>query len=274
MSVIGVTGARGRLGSALVARYNLAPLDADITDLDSVQEALDAVQPDIIINCASYTKVDRAEDEMDAAYAANVRGVSNLCRFFQGHFVHISSGFVFSGEQGAYSEEDEAGECANHYAYTKWAAELVVEDFARGSFLIVRTLDLFAPDSRPDFVKAMRAILEKGKPYHLPSHLYGNPSYVPAVAQAIMESILQGVTGKLHICGETILSRFEWGRMIAAHFGLDVDLIQPTDIIKGVDRPLNASLRVERAKSLGLPILTAQEGLERLTADENSTDSD
>ena len=260
--VIAVAGPKGRLGSWLV-KQGLSPLRCDITKRSQVEKAIAKLKPDVIINCAAFTAVDAAEDiaNFDRVMSVNMRGPATLRQSFGGLLVQLSTGFVFDGKSGPNGEEDEIGP-VNVYGYSKWAGELAAT--MREPTLVVRVLDLFGPNviERPDFVRQIRDLLELGTEKELPDTLYGTPTYIPHLSDALLEAISREMTGVIHIAGDLTLSRYEWGRNIAEIFGHDPDLIKPTGEITGAaPRPLKGGLRVDKANELGLPIHSPIRGL-------------
>lgn len=257
---IAITGAKGRLGSELVRR-GFAPMDCDISIREEVIEAIDMLEPRTIINCAAYTDVDGAEDEdnLDEAMRSNVRGPGVLRQVFDGYLIHISTAYVFDGKAGPYSEED-VPQPVSWYGWSKLGGEAAVT--IKEPTLIVRTLDLFGPDTATDFVRQIRDVLSFDQPYALPTNLFGSPTYIPHLAEAILTAESLGLAGILNLTGDMVLSRHAWGRMIAETFGYDPELIEPTDEVKGIaPRPLRGGLLVDKAKSLGVPIYSPQDGL-------------
>jgi dTDP-4-dehydrorhamnose reductase len=250
------------------------PLDCDISESHEVEEALDAARPLVVINCAAYTAVDDAESPVnhERAMRANMTGPGILRSMFDGYLIHMSTGFVFDGSKGPYSEEDEPSP-VNFYGMTKLGGEAALSIRPRYPSVIVRVLDLFGPGPSPDFVSAVRGVLESGGSKALPANLFGTPTYIPHLAEALVAIIERGHTGTLHIGGTANLSRYKWGRMIAEHFGFDPEQIKHTERITGLaPRPLNATLDVSKARSLGLPLYDPKEGLEALAESEAAND--
>lgn len=269
---VAVTGHKGRLGAWLVKHHDCFPLNADITDkLEVLGDELFKLKPypDAIINCAAWTNVDEAEDpkNLDKIMAINMRGPGTLRRALDASslLVHISTGFIFDGKTGPASEADQAAPLSV-YGWSKWGGELASR--VRPRTLVVRTLDLYGPntpDNKSDFVRDVRDMLELGAEMELPANLDGTPTYIPHLAEALIDTISREAVGTLHIAGNVTLSRFEWGRKIAKHFGHDPDLIQPTSEIKGVaPRPLRGGLRVDRAIDGNYPIYSPDDGLTAL----------
>jgi dTDP-4-dehydrorhamnose reductase len=258
---VAVVGHNGRLGKWLVEHHDCVPLRVDMLYPEMVMHEVERIKPNVIINCGAFTMVDKAEeiDSRDLALAINTRGPANLRRSFFGLFVHLSTGFVFPGEKGPYKEDDHR-EPVNWYGWTKEAAMM------RDPMLVVRTLDLYTPDSsKGDFVRAMRDILELGVEKSLPDHLFKTPTYVPHLAEGVMVAIEKGITGFLHIAGSQTMSTLEWGKMIAEHFGYDPDLLTPGKVEGLAKRPLRGGLNVERARTLDVPIYSPEDGLKALS---------
>jgi dTDP-4-dehydrorhamnose reductase len=262
--MIAVAGPHGRLGSCLVEHYDCVPLICDITKPDSIQKAIDKLEPQVVINCAAFTGVDEAETEKyrDLAKEINLRGPANIRQSFMGYFVHISTGFVFGGKGGPF-KETATREPANWYGWTKFGGEEAA--LIREPTLVIRTLDLYGTGPKSDFVRAVREHLELGVEKALPDYLYKTPTYIPHLAEGIMSAIKKGLNGFLHIAGSRTLNTMEWGQMIADKFGYDSGLIVPGKITGDAPRPLRGGLNTDLAKSLDIPIYSPDEGLEALS---------
>jgi len=139
-----LTGGTGRLGTALrtLMPELVAPgrEELDITDLSSVERAIEQHRPRVLVHAAAYTDVARAETEKALCWKVNVEGTRNLVRAALKcdlYFVHISTDYVFWGDKGGYREDDPVGPVRNYYALSKLAAEEVVRVLPR--YLIIRT---------------------------------------------------------------------------------------------------------------------------------------
>ena len=139
-----LTGGSGRLGTELLALLPgvVAPTSGEM-NLNNAEQVLEVVRrerPDVIVHAAAYTNVGAAERERQVCWNTNVVGTRNIARAANAvgaKLVHISTDYVFSGEQGDYREEDTLGPVVNYYALTK----LVAEEAARAAtrYLIIRT---------------------------------------------------------------------------------------------------------------------------------------
>ena len=121
---ISVTGHKGQIGSELI-KLGYEPLECDITDLDTVNEEIHRVKPDIIIHCAAMTGVEQCEADKEKAFAVNVRGVSNMLYDFYGTFIYLSTVHVFNGQKYWNYSERHQPDPVNTYGFTKWAGEAV-----------------------------------------------------------------------------------------------------------------------------------------------------
>lgn len=139
-----LTGGSGRLGTELRALLSevIAPSSAEmnLTDAAQVREVVEHVRPEVIVHAAAYTNVGGAEKERTACWNTNVLGTRHIAAAANAvgaKLVHISTDYVFSGEEGGYREGDTPGPVANYYALTK----LMAEEAARAAqrHLIIRT---------------------------------------------------------------------------------------------------------------------------------------
>ena len=139
-----LTGGNGRLGTELKALIPgmVAPgsSELDITDLGSVLDVVRRERPDLIVHAAAYTNVGGAEKDREKCWAVNVEGTRHLAQAANevgAKLLHVSTDYVFGGEQGNYRETDTPGPVVNYYSLTK----LVAEEAARAAtrHLIVRT---------------------------------------------------------------------------------------------------------------------------------------
>ena len=139
-----ITGGSGRLGrelQELISNLEAPSRSAcDVTDPASLAAAFARLQPTLVVHAAAYTAVDAAERERAACWTVNVEGTRNVaaaCRAHGAALVHISTDYVFWGDDGGYAEDDPPGPVRNFYALTKLVAEEAVR--ALPGHLVVRT---------------------------------------------------------------------------------------------------------------------------------------
>lgn len=297
MKTVLVTGAGGLLGQKLVGvlapewhvvaashrpfewqEQNVTPEHLDIAIAAESQRIFEQHSPAVVINAAAYTDVDGAEDHREEAYRANVTGPENLawlCRQMNIPLVHISTDYLFDGENGPYAEEANPNPLG-YYAKTKlWGEEAIIKSGCR--YLIVRSNVLYgtAPGVKRNFVLWVIDELQNRRTIRVVSDQYNNPTLADNLAEAIREAVEKGITGLLNIAGSTYLSRHEFALAIAQRFGFDKKLVVPmltADFKQKAPRPLRGGLRIEKAqKLLATRLLSVPEQLEILQGQLSAT---
>jgi dTDP-4-dehydrorhamnose reductase len=287
-----VTGCHGLLGQRLV---KFAPSGCDViaTDLSednqfiprdvyrpcdltnrvAVKSLVDAVQPDDIINAAAFTNVDGAEDQRDVCWLANVIAVENLAqaaRRVHADIYHVSTDYVFNGQNGPYREDD-APQPLGFYGQSKLAAEQVLKRSPL-NFAIARTMVLYgvSENNRPDFVGWLISKLRTGDPVHIVTDQLGNTTLNDDLARALWQLVRTSYHGVIHVAGREIVSRYDFALKIAKVFDLDAELINPitsADFKQKAPRPLKSGLIVDKALySLGLELSDVEGGLRKYKA--------
>jgi dTDP-4-dehydrorhamnose reductase len=205
---IAITGANGQLGqtlmrSALMADDILLPLgreDMDITDQQQVTATLDALQPDIVINAAAWTAVDAAETHQPEAYALNEQGVKHLAqwaRAHSAHLIHISTDFVFGGEQSRPYRVDEPTAPLSVYGQSKLAGERMLARLLPGQATILRTAWLYSPYQQ-NFLKTMLRLLRERESLHVVDDQIGTPCSTASLVQCLHAIVQRGQPGAIY----------------------------------------------------------------------------
>ncbi len=227
----------------------------DITNKDEVKKLINDFYPDVIINAAAYTNVDGCETNKELAWNINVNGVANLAHYAwtcDAHIVHISSDYVFDGENGPYSETDRVHPIS-YYGRTKLASENTLK--GSGVFAtIIRTNVLYGPAKygRPDFVKWVVNSLRENKTIRIVTDQINNPTYIDDLVSAISKIVEYKKEGLYHIGGKEFLSRFDFTIRIADFFELNKDLIVPiktAELNQDAPRPLKSGLLTLKAEA-------------------------
>lgn len=264
--MIGVTGYRGRLGTELV-KLGGVPIKYDVTDINSMSLLRNSFGVnDTIIHCAAVTNVDKCEKELyELAYMVNQCGTKNLCNYFDGNIIYISTDYIFDGSKGNYDEHSIANPISV-YGHSKLLGEEQIRYRQHSGDVIVRTTILYGTKGHEDFVTRVINEFSTGHAITLPCNLFGNPTYTPHLAEALMKLCeIPNHPRVVNIAGKEILSRYEFGLAIADVFGLDKSLITPIREVSGTAmRPLKAGLKVNFAKKLGLPIYSVYDGLKAM----------
>ncbi len=192
-----VTGKNGQVGHELMA--SLAPLgkvvgvdlkECDLTQSAAIDALLERVKPDIIINPAAYTEVDKAESEPTIAHAVNAQAPKIFARYAARHnipIIHFSTDFVFDGTKlEPYLEEDEANP-KSVYGKTKWLGEEAVRKMA-AKHVIIRTSWVFAAHG-VNFLKTILKVAEQRDKLSVVSDQFGAPTSARLLANAVAQIV-------------------------------------------------------------------------------------
>jgi dTDP-4-dehydrorhamnose reductase len=266
-------GANGQLGSdlqpALAAAgqevIGLRHADVDVTDAHSVEAALAAHRPDVVINTAAYHKVDEVEQNPEKAFAVNAIAPGRLARACQAAdaaLMFISTDYVFGGDRGRtapYTEQD-APAPLNVYGASKAAGEYLVRSACRKHF-VVRTSGLYgvrgASGKGGNFVELMLRLAHEGKPIKVVNDQRLTPTYTPDLARALVALIEREAYGLYHITQEGDCSWYEFAAKIFECQGLQPDLTPvPSSEFKTVAaRPSYSVLAKAGITTAGLPAM-------------------
>ena len=210
-----VVGAGGQLGRALVVRCPeqmelgaLTRADCDITDGDAVLREVGSFSPDVIINAAAFTAVDKAEEDEEGARLINVGAVEHLveaARRSDARVVHVSTDFVFSGLGSIpYRPSDEVGP-VSVYGRTKLEGERVL----RKEDLVVRTAWLYDTDGA-NFMNTMLRLFATRDEVRVVSDQIGTPTFAGDLADAIWRLVDARATGVQHYTNAGIASWYDF----------------------------------------------------------------
>jgi len=260
-----VLGARGMLGSDIV-REAPAGVDVilppggrvDIREHAQVDHVIGETRADIVINCAAYTQVDRAETEVAEATAVNAVAVGALgesCAKHDVRVVHFSTDYVFAGDAGRpYTEADDTGPLGV-YGRTKLEGEQLLRAAAPAS-LVIRTQWLFGRAGR-SFPRTMWERARSGRATQVVADQRGCPTHAVALARATWELIEQETEGLMHAAGGDSASWHELAQVIFARAGVP-ELLSPcttADYPTRTRRPVDSRLDCTRLQqSIGRPL--------------------
>jgi dTDP-4-dehydrorhamnose reductase len=273
-----ITGALGQLGRALQVCYHQQPDTRltlwEITDHDIANPAatqwVAELAPDVVINAAAWTNVDGAEANPDAAYAANTLAPKYLaegCARCGAALVQVSTNEVFPGLPGVfYREYDQTG-AGSIYARTKLAAERAVTQLTDRLY-IVRIAWLFAPGGN-HFPAKILAAADKQGALKVVDDEFGNPTYAPDAAAAIVALAASGRYGLYHMPNEGWCSRYEFARAILTLSGrsnIPLTPVPSSTWQRPTTPPPHAVLVNQAGAALGIKLRPWQEALEEYFA--------
>lgn len=220
--VVLVSGKNGQLGYELQQLAAAHPLlefvfadrhTLDVSVTQSIEQAFEAYQPAVFINCAAYTAVDKAETEQSAALAANATGVATIarcCKQYNTLLLHVSTDYVFNGNGTKPYQPDDATDPVNYYGYTKWQGEqLALQNNERT--VIIRTSWVYSTHGN-NFVKTMLRLMKDRTDLNVVSDQVGSPTYARDLAEAILRIAEQpdATPGIYHYSNEGVLSWFDF----------------------------------------------------------------
>jgi len=264
-----ITGSTGMLGSNFAAfardKFNLYGLDIeaanphisqqikiDLTDSQQVSKVIEQIKPDYIVHCAAMTNVDLCETEPERAKLINTQATENLVRATgqDVKFVYISTGSVFDGEKGGYSENDTPSP-VNVYARTKLEGEWAVER-RQSNYTIIRT-DIIGWNlvRGCSFIEWVFNNLSQGNSIKMFTDVIFTPITVNTLSENILEILEKGFTGRVNIGVTAPISKYDFGIRFADRMGFDRSLIQSSvlsDCLLKAQRPKNTSLNTRLAQ--------------------------
>ncbi|MEM7816611.1 MAG: dTDP-4-dehydrorhamnose reductase [Candidatus Aenigmatarchaeota archaeon] len=254
-----ITGVKGMLGNSLREKleldYEVFGIDkdnCDITDKNLIKKFFQNLSIDVVIHCAAYTDVDKAEEEARKVFLVNRDGTKNILEVIEKDtlFIYISTDYVFNGTKKApYNEEDKPSPL-NTYGKSKLEGEKLVS--FREKYLIIRTSWLFGPKG-DNFVDSILNLAKKRVCLKVVNDQIGSPTYTLDLAEAIKKFLNlyfeeKLVCGIYHITNNGSCSWFEFASYILKIAGLDTKLmpISSLELKKRAKRPKNSVLSNEK----------------------------
>ena len=258
-----ITGAYGQLGNEMrVALERYPHLESIFTDVDTLditdKNAVDAFvalhKPNVLINCAAYTAVDKAEDDLALCYKINCDAVRNLGEVAQAHgmtVIHVSTDYVFDGTGHIPYTEDMAVSPTNVYGKSKLAGERELRKACPGA-IIIRTSWLYSGFGN-NFVKTMLKLGNERSQLKVIFDQIGTPTYAADLADSMLQIIDSGkfVPGIYHFSNEGVCSWYDFTKMIfkLANVECEVLPIESKDYAVRTPRPHYSVLNKSKLKS-------------------------
>ena len=261
-----ITGAKGQVGHCLteqlMGKAEILAVDRDeldITDQSAVKKMVEFFKPDVIINAAAHTAVDRAETEVELSEMINVNGpryLAEAANEIGAVILHISTDYVFDGTgTSEYNEEDKPNP-QGVYGRTKLAGEFAVQA-ANPKHIILRTAWVFGEHGH-NFVKTMLRLAKERESLGIVGDQFGGPTYAGDIAKALIEMANQILAGKknafgiYHFTGKPYVSWYEFAKAIFAETEMQkiierqplVNCIATSDYPTPAKRPTNSRLNL------------------------------
>ncbi len=266
-----ITGANGQLGNEMqrhiaantTNQYLFTDVaELDITDLAAIRELVKSEQVDVIVNCAAYTNVDKAEDDYETANLLNNKAVANLAtaaKEADATLIHISTDYVFQGDRNIPCKEEWETNPLGVYGKTKLAGEQAVLD-SGCNYIIIRTAWLYSEFGN-NFVKTMRRLTGERDNLKVVFDQVGTPTYAGDLAELIHHIINTGQLNKqgiYHYSNEGVCSWYDFTKAIAAlseHSACNIQPCHSDEFPSKVKRPSFSVLdKTKVKKTFGIEI--------------------
>lgn len=282
---IAITGANGQLGQEMASLLSLQNEELvlwnhqqlSIENCEKVDQAFENSQPHLVINCASYNQVDRAEEEPEVAYSINAIGTKNLamaCEKHQIPFVHVSTNYVFGGQSDRnvpYRESDLPAPLSA-YGISKLAGEYFALNYCSRAF-VLRTAALFGKRSnsaKSNFIENMLRLGKERTELSIVSDQIITPTSTTDLAAAINDLCRTESFGLYHATCTGGTSWFEYATLFFEMAGIDVTLYSVTseEFNAKANRPSYSVLDGRKLEQIrNCPFPSWQESLERYFAE-------
>jgi dTDP-4-dehydrorhamnose reductase len=261
-----ITGAGGQVAHELAiaeSEHQLVALSEkqlDITDPEQINDAFNEYHPDVVINAAAYTQVDRAEEDVSLAYAINRDAVSNLaqaCSSIDIPLLHISTDYVYDGNKsGAYCEDDKTAP-AGVYGASKAAGDAALQSVLE-RHIILRTAWVFSATGN-NFVKTMLRLGAERDELNIVNDQHGCPTSAYGIAEVLLKIADRYLRhdeiewGTYHYCGQPETTWHGFAKQIfqqaQGYEHLEIRGIPTSEYPTSAARPLNSVLNCSKLRS-------------------------
>ena len=267
-----ITGAKGQVGYCLThqlqGKHKILAVDRDeldITDQSAVKNVVENFRPDVIINAAAHTAVDRAETEVELSESINVKGpqyLAEAAKSIDAAILHISTDYVFDGQREGKYKETDATDPQGVYGKTKLEGEQAVAK-ANDKFIVLRTAWVFGEHGN-NFAKTMLRLAKTRDTLGVVTDQIGGPTYAGDIATVLIqiaEKIINGENveyGIYHFTGEPYVSWYDFAKAIFTEAVLQnvlekspiVNAISTADYSTLAKRPANSCLDLTKIQQV------------------------
>ena len=235
---------------------DVTPLALDLADEKAIEDAVEKIQPGVIIHAAAWTHIDECEKDPERAFHINATATEILAELTSRlgcRLVFVSSDMVFDGETGDYKEDDDTRPI-NIYGKTKLMGEKFIRSVCQ-NYVIARSALIYGHPmtNAGSFSETMLQTLRRGKIMPLFTDQFRTPILVQNLAQALLEIAGMTVTGTIHLGGGQRVDRYTFGRRLAVlnRFSeAQCRAVSMADIPLAAPRPRDVSLNIHKANRL------------------------
>ena len=276
-----ITGANGMLAKEVKEKFSVGNevtltdvAELDITNEKMVYDVITNLKPDLIINCAAYTAVDKAEENLELADRINGDGPTNLAKAAKASgskLVHISTDYVFGGDldlSKAYKEDDEK-KPVTAYGITKLHGEQGIQNNL-DEYYIFRTAWLYGLGGN-NFVKTMTKLGTDRDELSVVSDQHGSPTYAKDLTEIIYQAVNKKIPyGVYNATNEGFTTWYDFTKEILAEQGIECN-VKPVTTAEYIEmmkvtqakRPFNSQMSKDKLKQAGINVPEWKDGLKR-----------
>lgn len=217
-------GGDGQVGKEVLTRSELLNFEVrspsieevDITEADQVNAYMDVVSPEVVINLAAYTAVDRAEEEQNLAFTINGEGAGNIARAsakIHARMIHVSTDYVFPGTGSKPLKEEDPADPPNVYGASKLEGEKQVREALHDRVLIVRTSSVHGQYGE-NFVHTMKQLFCSREEVSVVHDQIMSPTWAGWLAEVLLDLVRTNVGGVVHACSGFAISWYDFAEEI------------------------------------------------------------
>lgn len=248
-----VTGYTGQLGFDVIRELKSRNIECigttrnefSLTGTEKMKSFVREYKPDVVIHCAAYTAVDKAEDEVDICRAVNIDATKHLaevCKEIDAKMIYISTDYVFPGDGEAFYDPDDKKAPQNVYGQTKLDGELAVQEIL-DKYFIVRISWVFGINGK-NFIKTMLNLAKTHDKLTVVNDQIGSPTYTVDLAKLLCDMALSDKYGVYHATNEGICSWYDFACEIfkQADIKINVEPVSSTAFPTKAIRPHNSRM--------------------------------
>lgn len=239
----------------------------DITQKDTVGEAMQNIQPDIVVLTAALSHVDYCEEFPEESEKVNIHGLQNVLDALDKEktkMIFFSSDYIFDGEKGPYGEDDQPNPLCVYGKHKLMGEEMIRN--ALKNYLIVRTNGVYGPEQKgKNFVLSLLKKLKGGEKVNVPFDQIGSPTYSENLAEVVEELVQKEKQGVYNIAGPELADRYSFAKEVCKVFGLPEGMLQDvltSELGQKAKRPLQGGLKMDKVqKQISIQLVAYKQGL-------------